>query len=106
MKFINPAEKIIRTPLDLDNTKLHKKVNQDPLEIERAYLEFQLKTYSLSWDMKKEDDHLHDLHADANSRGYRSPEFYDGAELITLGCSQTFGMGNCYAYIWPAVLAK
>lgn len=106
MKFINPAEKIIRTPLDLDNTKLHKKVNQDPLEIERAYLEFQLKTYSLSWDMKKEDDHLHDLHAEANSRGYRSPEFYEGAELITLGCSQTFGMGVCYDYIWPVVLAK
>lgn len=106
MKFLTPPEEIIRTPLDLDASKLYKKVNWEPLEVERSYLEFQLKVQHVEWNISKESDHLHDLHGEANSMGYRSPEFDGKAELITLGCSQTYGMGVCYGHIWPVVLAK
>lgn len=41
-----------------------------------------------------------------NSRNYRSPEFEAGTELVTLGCSQTFGCGVPQDEMWPAKLAE
>lgn len=40
-----------------------------------------------------------------NSFGYRSPEFAE-VDLVTAGCSQTFGMGVEEEYIWPTLLSN
>jgi hypothetical protein len=41
-----------------------------------------------------------------NSIGMRSPEINELADLVTLGCSQTFGMGVPDKSIWPEILAN
>ena len=41
-----------------------------------------------------------------NSYGYRSPEFDGAAELVTLGCSQTFGTGVQNGTNWPYLLSE
>lgn len=50
-------------------------------------------------------DILHNYIEEVNSLGYRSPEF-EQVDLITMGCSQTFGLGVCFDNIWPEKLAK
>ncbi len=42
---------------------------------------------------------------EVNSNGYRSPEFDGDAQLVTLGCSQTFGVGVRNKTNWPYLLA-
>jgi hypothetical protein len=41
---------------------------------------------------------------DINSRGFRSIEFVKYPDVITSGCSQSFGIGMPYKYIWPNLL--
>jgi hypothetical protein len=42
-----------------------------------------------------------------NEHGYRSPDFNKPAEILTLGCSQTFGIGiEKMENTWPAILSK
>jgi len=43
---------------------------------------------------------------DLNSHGYRGPEFSSGVELLTAGCSQTFGVGVPEDGTWPHLMAK
>jgi hypothetical protein len=44
---------------------------------------------------------------EANEHGYRSPEFNKPADILTLGCSQTFGIGiESIENIWPSILSK
>lgn len=41
-----------------------------------------------------------------NDHGYRSPEFDRPADVLTLGCSQTFGIGIEYiTNTWPSILS-
>jgi hypothetical protein len=40
-----------------------------------------------------------------NSDGYRSKELKEVAELMTLGCSNTFGVGLPEEKVWPSILA-
>jgi hypothetical protein len=49
-------------------------------------------------------DRTHD-YSDVNSMGYRSDELKQ-ADLITIGCSQTFGVGVCPENTWGAVLSR
>jgi hypothetical protein len=49
-------------------------------------------------------DRTHD-YSDVNSMGYRSDELKQ-ADLITIGCSQTFGIGVCLENTWGAVLSR
>jgi len=41
-----------------------------------------------------------------NSYGYRSPEYSSSNELLSLGCSQTMGMGVPEDGHWPSILAE
>jgi hypothetical protein len=41
---------------------------------------------------------------DVNSKGFRSIEFINNPDVITSGCSQSFGVGLPYKYIWPNLL--
>lgn len=41
-----------------------------------------------------------------NSRGFRSIEFVKSPDVITSGCSQSFGIGIPSKYIWPNLLDK
>jgi hypothetical protein len=41
-----------------------------------------------------------------NSHGFRSEEFSDEPTIMTLGCSNTFGVGLPVDKIWPELLAK
>lgn len=41
---------------------------------------------------------------DVNSRGFRSIEFVDNPDVITSGCSQSFGLGLPSKYIWSNLL--
>lgn len=50
-------------------------------------------------------DPLHSPGRELNSNGFRSPEF-SSVDLITLGCSQTLGMGVCFDFIWPKLLSE
>jgi hypothetical protein len=43
---------------------------------------------------------------DVNTHGYRSMEFRENIELLTLGCSQTFGVGSPVESLWGSMLAK
>jgi hypothetical protein len=43
---------------------------------------------------------------DVNSKGFRSIEFVNNPDVITSGCSQSFGLGLPYQYIWPNLLDK
>ena len=64
---------------------------------------FPNKTKNVSSD--NYGDTLHKYIEEINSLGYRSPEF-EQVDLITMGCSQTFGLGVCFDNIWPEKLAK
>lgn len=41
-----------------------------------------------------------------NSRGFRSKEFINEVDVLTSGCSQTFGVGMLEEYCWPNLLVK
>lgn len=41
-----------------------------------------------------------------NSKNYRSIEFDGTAEIMSLGCSFTFGLGLQNEMVWPSILAK
>ena len=41
-----------------------------------------------------------------NNYGFRGEDFNEAAEIITLGCSQTFGMGLPQSYICPEVFSN
>lgn len=41
-----------------------------------------------------------------NSRAFRSPEFDGTADLVTIGCSQTFGVGVPQEHGWPSRLSE
>lgn len=41
-----------------------------------------------------------------NNYGYRGPDFVKGVELVTAGCSQTYGVGVPEQGTWSALLAK
>lgn len=42
-----------------------------------------------------------------NSRGFRSPEFKSDVDILTLGCSQSFGMGiEKIDNTWPNIVSK
>lgn len=43
---------------------------------------------------------------EVNSNGYRSNEFTSNVDLITAGCSQTFGVGVPKEWTWGSVLAR
>ena len=45
------------------------------------------------------------IHYTYNSHGYRSEEFKD-QEILTLGCSQTLGLGLPLEYTWPFLLSE
>ncbi len=40
-----------------------------------------------------------------NKHGYRGKDFLKNKEILTLGCSQTFGMGIPERFIWPQVFS-
>jgi hypothetical protein len=40
-----------------------------------------------------------------NEHGYRGKNFLENKEILTLGCSQTFGMGIPENFIWPQVFS-
>jgi hypothetical protein len=41
-----------------------------------------------------------------NNYGYRGEDFNEPAEIITLGCSQTYGFGLPQDYIWPEIFSN
>lgn len=41
-----------------------------------------------------------------NSKGYRSPEFKEGTELVFAGCSHSFGVGVPEETIWGSIVAN
>jgi hypothetical protein len=41
-----------------------------------------------------------------NSSGYRSPEFFEGVDLLVSGCSFTYGIGIPESGIWGSILAE
>lgn len=41
-----------------------------------------------------------------NSLNFRSPEFFEDPDILTIGCSHTWGVGVPDGTLWPAVLAK
>lgn len=65
--------------------------------------EFPDKTWHVSSAGYGDFDHYYS--SEVNNLGYRSPDF-GKADLITLGCSQTFGLGVCFENIWPVALSK
>lgn len=44
-----------------------------------------------------------DYHDNVNSLGYRGPEFGE-SEILTLGCSQTWGTSLDEKYLWPSLI--
>lgn len=67
-----------------------------------------LKEYFFHEKITDNPDHALDDRNEyiTNSRGYRGPEFRHGIELVTAGCSQTYGVGVPEEGTWPALLAK
>jgi len=106
VKFLTPKNEIIdiEGEISLEDTKLHETVNLKHGEeyFARQYLQFSLEPEQIPG---REHDTVHIFEKEVNSFNYRSPEFSQ-VDLITLGCSQTFGIGVCYEYIWPNLLAK
>jgi hypothetical protein len=44
---------------------------------------------------------------EVNSRGFRSPEFQTDTDILTMGCSQSFGFGiSKIENTWPSILSK
>lgn len=86
-----------------------KYVNFNSSSNSNNFLEFDLVTYETPRFLYDDNgtlaDPLHDTEKELNSNGFRSPEF-SSVDLITLGCSQTFGMGVCFDFIWPKVLSE
>lgn len=69
---------------------------------------FEFSTPDLSFRAKSIATEVGDLthdYSDLNSLGYRCKEF-EQADLITIGCSQTFGVGVCPENTWGAVLSR
>ena len=52
------------------------------------------------------NDNIVKINYEINSHGYRSEEFEDPADVVVLGCSQTFGAGMHKKYIWPEVFSN
>lgn len=75
--------------------------NQDHL---RGLLELSLIDSKLTDVGIKYGDHDNDYQL--NSHGYRSPEFGSKVDLITAGCSQTFGLGIPLEGSWPYLLSN
>jgi len=86
------------TPLGRENEIIAPGIlsNEDIIE------EFSEFVFSAGTVLKKDDPVInHKL----NFFNYRSPEF-DKVDLLTAGCSQTFGMGVEEDYIWPKLLSN
>ena len=47
-----------------------------------------------------------DVEYNINSLGYRGSDFYLKADVLALGCSQTYGQGMNEESIWPTLLSK
>jgi hypothetical protein len=59
------------------------------------------------WNIPHRESDLHKtIGYDVNSDGYRSAEFDGTAEIMSLGCSFTYGVGLEEEMIWPNILAK
>ena len=71
-----------------------------PKAAESIALEFSLDIESPTKSVFIEDP----THYNLNSRGFRSPEF-GPRELLTVGCSQTVGLGVDEEDIWPALVS-
>lgn len=86
-----------------------KYVNFDSKSSVNSHLKFSLVSYDvpkfLYDDKGNPSDPLHNIEKELNSNGFRSPEFAP-VDLITLGCSQTFGMGVCSDFLWPKLLSE
>lgn len=71
-----------------------------PKATESIALEFSLDIESPTKSVFIEDP----THYNLNSKGFRSPEF-GPRELLTVGCSQTVGLGVDEEDIWPALVS-
>ena len=71
-----------------------------PKAAESIALEFSLDIESPTKSIFIEDS----THYNLNSKGFRSPEF-GPRELLTVGCSQTVGLGVDEEDIWPALVS-
>lgn len=49
---------------------------------------------------------ISDWEKDCNSYGYRTEEFVSCSDIVSLGCSMTFGLGVDPGQAWPDLLAK
>ena len=59
------------------------------------------------WNNPHADHELHKkIDYKLNSEGYRSKEFKEGTDILTLGCSFTFGTGLPMEYTWPQILSN
>ena len=65
----------------------------------------ELDMYSADFTSVEDPDCDPDTKYTVNSKHFRSPEF-EQVDLITLGCSQTFGQGVDDDVIWPKLLAN
>ena len=64
-------------------------------------------TYFGVWNIPPQECDLHKtIEYKVNFDGYRSVEFDGSAEMMSLGCSFTYGMGLHNEMVWPNILAN
>ena len=84
-----------------------KKFSPNLDQLKAIYLNRIDKPYFSSAREVGEEGEWLNISYELNDYGYRSPEFEQCADVLTLGCSQTFGIGIQYINnTWPAMLSK
>lgn len=102
MKFIlSPDDSALRN-INLSRHRLSGSVHQPGTS--REALHYELQSHEAG-DFEIKTDKVHDYTKDLNSSGFRGPEF-GPADLIALGCSQTYGIGVCSNNVWPKFLSE
>lgn len=79
-------------------TDIFKKEYRDINMIDELKLEVRNKKFTYKDRIK--------IEYNVNSRGFRSKEFIENVDVLTAGCSQSFGVGLPEEYCWPNLLVK
>lgn len=49
---------------------------------------------------------LNGIQYQTDTYGFRNSDDYENVDIVTLGCSDTFGIGNSLEVIWPTLISK
>jgi hypothetical protein len=75
-------------------------------DVSRLFLNKIQENYNKNAHIAKAEDDIVEIKYNINSLGYRSKEFDGKSDILTLGCSMTYGQGMHQENIWADILSK